>query len=107
MEEQLNVLPCEEAKESEITLEQYKHLCECKDNALKIAEDTQEKLRMQLNKQVEMYNHDMNYMSELNRNSVNYTRAKEDAIIKILEGITSLITLDRMPIVPDNLKEEK
>lgn len=100
-----DILPCEEAVPTELTVEQWKHISECKDNALKVAEDTQEKLRTQLNQQVEMYNHDMNYMTTVNSNTIKYSRAKEDATLKILEGVMSLMQLDRQQIVPAEKEE--
>ena len=97
-----DVLPCTPVDDTaELSKEHLQHLLDCKDAALKIAEDTQDRLRAQLNQQVELYNKDMEYMSALNRNSIQYTRAKEDALLKILEGVTTLITIDRMPIVPE------
>lgn len=103
-----DTLPCElVAADAEITNEQYKQLCECKDNALRLAEEIQNNLRTQLSEQVEMYNRDVKYLTEINKNSIKYTRAKEDAVLKILEGVTSLLTIDRMPITPVAEKEEK
>lgn len=100
-------LPCEPVNEEDLTREQLKNLCECKDNALKIAADTQEKLRVQLNEQIAMYNKDIAYMSELHSNTVKYSQKKEDYIKKILEGVIGLIDLDREPIVPNPKKEER
>ena len=100
-----DILPCEEAVATELTAEQWRHISECKDNALKVAEDTQEKLRMQLNQQVEMYNHDMNYLTTVNSNTIKYSRAKEDASLKILEGVMELMKLDRQPIAPQEKEE--
>lgn len=105
--EETGTLSCELAKEEEITREQYKQLCECKDNALKVAEQTQDNLRAQLTEQVEMYNRDIKYLTEINKNSIRYTRTKEDAVLRILEGVTTLLTIDRMPITPVAEKEEK
>lgn len=96
-------LSVEEA--TDLTQEDYKKLCEYKDSALKVAEDTNDKLRTQLNQQVEMYNRDMDYMNSINQNTVKYTRAKEDALHKILEGVSELIKLDRMPIAPKTEEE--
>lgn len=101
-EESISSLPCEEAKSDDtFTLEDWRRLMLDKDNALKVAEDTQNKMRTQLNQQVEMYNRDMNYMTEMHSNMVKYTRTKEDAIKKVLEGVTTLMEIDRMPIAPE------
>lgn len=100
-QEDLNtVLPCTEATEPELTIADYKRLNEYKDNALKVAEDTQTRLRDQINKQVDMYNKDMKYMAELQTNSMTYTKTKEDAFLKVLMGLIELIGIDRMPIKP-------
>lgn len=100
MSDEKELLPIKEIKLEDLTKAELITLCETKDNALKVADDTVSKLNTQLNQQVDMYNRDVTYLSTLNKNTVEYSRAKEDALIKIYEGALALMQLDRKPIAP-------
>jgi len=106
MSDEKEILPVKEVELKTLTKDELITLCETKDNALKVAADTQEKIRMQLNQQVDMYNRDISYLSTINKNTVEYSRAKEDALIKIFEGALALMQLDRKPIAPKLEGEE-
>lgn len=101
------VLPIQEIKMEDMHKDELISLCDSQKRALEVAANTQEKLRSQLNEQVEMYNRDIKYLTTLNKNTVEYARAKEDALRKIYEGALELMGLDRRPIAPSIEGEEK
>lgn len=104
-EETMDVLPIEEADVNTLQESDYKSLYEQKSNALTMAEETNRTLRAQLGKQVEMYNKDVKHLSGIIANQSKYKNTKEDAVLKVLEGIIELIKLDKMDLIPSEKED--
>lgn len=78
----------------------YKSVIEQKDNALNTANTIIERQRQQLDTSNKDYQYGMRFMHELNENTIKYYKAKEDAQLKVLEGLRELMSLDRIQIEP-------
>lgn len=62
--------------------------------------DINDKLKGEAERISKVYNHDMQYMSDLTDNMLNRNIKKEDAIVSILDGVMALTLLDRESIRP-------
>lgn len=93
-----DILPITEA--TDISPEDFHRLMEDKDAALKNYTVIVEGLQKSNTDIITHYNADMTYMSELNANVVKNFRAKEDATMKVIEGVLELMKIDRNVLAP-------
>lgn len=94
------VLTPVEATPEDLTLADYKRLSHDKDQALIIAEDRIKELQENLISLRTQAGNDINMLNTINKNTIAYSKKKEDAVLKVMQGLTDLMFLDRTVIIP-------